>query len=358
MPSYFKNKPMVFNQPSADTEPPAIYMPRMQLAIRMTLGLLAAFYFFVIPVTPFLLRPVEVGGVIAAFFIFHIAWWWHYRTRRAGWMGVRLAAWVDIGAAFTATLIDPFDVPPTGMLVMIAVMGNGMQHGLRIFLEQFVAVLLLGIPVLAVRQWLFFSQFSFPLVFVVLFIAIFLYYNYLLISRIERMKKEAQIMARQDPLTGLYNRAAFIQSAGFLLSLHERQKTPLVLIFADLDNFKGVNDTKGHLFGDEVLKYFSRLTWELLRKTDIVARYGGDEFVFMLVDMTVDDAARVTDRLRSRFIEWAGKQGAEVGVSFGIAAVPDAPVAIDRLLKHVDKALYEAKKHKGKQWMVIAPPLA
>jgi len=112
------------------------------------------------------------------------------------------------------------------------------------------------------------------------------------------------------------------------------------------------------LFMCRACSYFSRLTWDLLRKTDIVARYGGDEFVFMLVDMTVDDAARVTDRLRSRFIEWAESQGADVGVSFGIAAVPDTPVAIDRLLKHVNKALYEAKKHKGKQWMVIAPPLA
>ncbi|ABW67969.1 diguanylate cyclase [Desulfosudis oleivorans Hxd3] len=333
-------------------------MPRMQLAIRMTLGLLAAFYFFVIPVTPFLLPPVEVGGVIAAFFVFHLAWWWHYRTRGVGWVGVRLAAWVDIGAAFTATLIDPFDIPPTGMLVMIAVMGNGMQHGLKIFLEQFVAVLLLGIPILAIRQWLFFQEFSFPLVFVVLFIAIFLYYNYLLFSRIERMKKKAQVMSRQDPLTGLYNRTAFIQSAAYLLSLHEREQTPLVVMFADLDNFKGVNDTKGHLFGDQVLKLFARLTGELLRRSDIVARYGGDEFVFMLVNMSPGDAEQVAGRLQARFARWAEQQGAKVSVSFGIAAVPDGLIDLDRLLQHVDRALYEAKSHEGKQQVVIAPPLA
>ena len=66
MPSYFKNQPVTFNQPSADIEPPAIYMPRMQFAIRMTLGLLAAFYFFLIPVTPFLLSPVKIGCVVVS----------------------------------------------------------------------------------------------------------------------------------------------------------------------------------------------------------------------------------------------------------------------------------------------------
>lgn len=128
-------------------------------------------------------------------------------------------------------------------------------------------------------------------------------------------------------------------------------------MFADLDNFKGVNDTKGHLFGDQVLKLFARLTGELLRRSDIVARYGEDEFVFILVNMTPGDAEQVAGRLQARFAQWAEQQGAKVSVSFGIAAVPDGLIDLDRLLQHVDRALYEAKSHESKQQVVIAPPL-
>lgn len=346
-------------QPVESPEP-GIYMPRVQFAIRMILGLLAALYFFAMPIPAFFLNRAEVGAVIAGFLIFHIIWRRRYRVRGAGRFGIRLAAWVDVAAAFTGVMIDPFGVPPAGLLVMIAALGNGIQHGLRIFLEQFLTIVLISIPVFAIRQFLFFHTTDhqlYQLIFVLLFITICIYYTYLLLKRIELMKKEAELMAQQDPLTKLYNRNAFIRAATYLLSLHERKEMPLVAMFADLDNFKKINDTLGHAFGDEVLRFFARLTGELLRKSDIVARYGGDEFVFILADMTVTEAEQVALRLQSEFIRWANERNVRVGVSFGIAAVPDSGVDLDRLLKHVDEALYQAKEHKNTRKIVIAPSL-
>jgi len=334
--SAFEKKKMHPEDPSSGPLGPGIYMPRMQFAIRMILGLLSAVYFFSLPVPPFILSPFWVGAVIGAFLIFHIIWWRWYRSRGAGWVGIRLAAGVDVAAAFTGVLIDPFEVPPAGVLVMIAALGNGMQHGLRIFLEQFLTMLLVGIPVFTVRQVMFFGPVSYQLVFVNLFMAICIYYAFLLLKRIELMKKEAERLSRQDPLTGLYNRNAFIQEVKYLLSLHERKQMPLVVMFADLDDFKGVNDTWGHAFGDEVLNFFALLTRELLRKSDIVARYGG---------------------LQRELVQWAEKRDVKVGVSFGIAAVPEGGGDLDGILRHVDKALYQAKEHKGARKIVIAPSL-
>ena len=337
---------------------PGIYMPRVQFAIRMILGLLSGVYFFALPIPPFFLTRIEVGLVVAGFFVFHIIWWYRYRIRSVGGFGIRLATLVDVAAAVTGVLVDPYGIPPAGLLVMIAVLGNGMQHGLKIFLEQFLMISLLLVPVFAIRQILFFDSGTYPLIFANVFIAICIYYVFMLLRRIELMKKEAECLARQDPLTRLYNRTAFIRAVTHLLSLHERKNMPLVLMFADLDDFKQVNDRLGHAFGDKVLRFFSRLAEESLRKSDIVARYGGDEFVFMLVDMTVDEAEQAAFRLQRAFLQWADEQDLKVGVSFGLAAVPEHGVSLERLLKHVDDALYRAKELKDGRKVVIAPPLA
>ncbi len=357
LPPASENKTIRFDPRPPGSSIPGIYMPRVQFGIRMLLGILSVVYFFALPTPPFLLTRLGVGVVIACFFIFHIAWWYYYRIRGAGDWSIRLAALVDVLAAFTGVLIDPYEVPPTGLLVMIAVLGNGMQHGLKIFLEQFLMILLFCVPVFTIRQFLFFGPASYQLIFVNLFIAICIYYVFLLLKRIELMKKEAELMAQQDPLTRLYNRNAFIQAVPHLLSLHERKQIPLVLMFADLDDFKQVNDRLGHAFGDKVLRFFARLTGELLRKSDLVARYGGDEFVFMLVDMTVSEAEQVALRLQREFLQWAEEHDVGVGVSFGVAAVPEKDVGLERMLRHADEALYQAKAHKGARKIVIAPPM-
>jgi len=346
--------------PPAQTtdSPPGIYMPKEQFVIRLILAGMAAVYFFLSPRPLLLLDRFQIGAVILFFTGFHVAWWRIYLVRGGGGFSIRLAACVDVAAAFTAVLVDPFPVPPSGLFVLIAVLGNGIQHGLRIFLEQFITIVVLTLLVFFVRQYFLVQTLPYDLVFVCLFMTLCIYYSYLLVKRIELLKKEAETMARQDPLTGLYNRAAFARAADYLLSFRERNPMPLVVMFADLDNFKAINDTMGHAVGDEVLKTFAAQADQFLRKTDLVARFGGDEFVFLLTGMSAAEARQAAERLQREFSRWAAGRGIQAGVSFGISAVPEKPVILDDLLQHVDMALYQAKKQAAGENIVIAPPLA
>ena len=160
------------------------------------------------------------------------------------------------------------------------------------------------------------------------------------------MKDRAEKLAQRDELTGLMNRRAFLESAGYLVSLYNRTHIPLVFVFADLDNFKQVNDSMGHDAGDQVLKQLGFLAATNFRSTDITARYGGDEFVFILTDSHLDNAKIVISRFEEQFSDWAQKSGIPVGVSFGIIAASGEKVALDTLMKTVDEALYAEKRKK------------
>ena len=112
-----------------------------------------------------------------------------------------------------------------------------------------------------------------------------------------------------------------MRAAEYLLLLNERARIPLVFIFADLDNFKAVNDQFGHDMGDKVLKHFSDMAQSNFRKSDIIARYGGDEFVMILTNTSLGDAESAVQRLQSEFRDWARNNGLPVSFSFGLAMV-------------------------------------
>jgi diguanylate cyclase (GGDEF)-like protein len=332
------------------------YMPRLQFWVRMLFGVLAATYFLYLPEPLILFDLTGILAILVLFFGFHIVWWCVFKYRGMGVWGIRLAVFFDIAGSFIAILNDPFPTPPTGSFLLAASLGNGIQHGLRLFQEQIFLIVILLFPVFAIRQYIV-GAVPYSLVFAVIFLAICLFYAYILVSRIEALRKEAETLAEQDPLTGIYNRNAFVRAAEYLLSLNERQQMTLTVMFADLDDFKNVNDTLGHVVGDEVLIHFARLTGILLRKSDVVARYGGDEFVFVLANMSAREAEQAAIRLQREFLKWTSDQGIRVGVSFGIMEVSKRKNRLDDLLRQVDVALYQAKKDKGRSRIVIAPSL-
>ena len=179
----------------------------------------------------------------------------------------------------------------------------------------------------------------------------------MLIRRIEFLKKKALEISERDGLTGIMNRRAFVNAAEYLLLLNERSPMSLIFFFGDLDDFKEVNDKFGHTIGDQVLQHFANMVIGRLRKTDIIARYGGDEFVFILTNTAISDAENIALLLQSDFKNWAETKGMSVGISFGLATVPQGAVQLDDMLRHADRALYKAKKKKGHPGIVIAPPL-
>ncbi len=270
---------------------PEIYMPRLQFFIRMLLGTMALTYFNFIPIPPLIFTVTQINLIIVSYYAFHVFWWWYYKRYGTKIIMLRLGSWIDILAAVVAILCDPFTMPPMILLLLVAALGNGIQHGLYVIAESMIGALILGLAVLVIHCSLLGKWPPYNMYFYVFLIVVGVYYSYLLVRRIELMKMEAIKISDYDSLTGIRNRRAFLNAAEYLLSLSGRSTIPLVFVFADLDNFKTVNDQFGHEMGDKVLKRFSEMARSIFRQSDIIARYGGDEFVMILTNASLGDAS-------------------------------------------------------------------
>jgi diguanylate cyclase (GGDEF)-like protein/PAS domain S-box-containing protein len=157
---------------------------------------------------------------------------------------------------------------------------------------------------------------------------------------------DLQRLARYDSLTGLPNRAFFLETVERTLSRAERRRGRAALVFVDLDGFKAVNDRLGHAAGDQVLQTTAERLRAGTRRADLVARIGGDEFTVLVQDLArADDAALVARGLLERLARPCSVQNHEIpmGASAGIAVYPEDGGDADTLLRHADLAMYRAK---------------
>lgn len=173
----------------------------------------------------------------------------------------------------------------------------------------------------------------------------------------ERSDEETSRLATTDPLTGVFNRRTFIELAEQELARARRAGSSLAVMMLDLDHFKRVNDTYGHLTGDEVLVAFTRLIRDCVRRGDLVVRYGGEEFCVLLPGTTLSAATALAERIRARCAAHALTANAfKVTVSIGLTAYAGATDAtLGGLLARADEALYRAKEEGRNR--VIALPL-
>ena len=163
---------------------------------------------------------------------------------------------------------------------------------------------------------------------------------------VQELQTQLQDQATRDPLTGLYNRRYFDESINRELSRAERNGYPLSLVIGDIDNFKAVNDSYGHLAGDEVLRMFSDMLRHNSRSGDIICRYGGEEFVLVLPGMDLAGALKRAEQLRAAFAGMEIPYNAsiiQVTASFGIATFKGNGEKGEHLIAAADKALYAAK---------------
>jgi len=167
----------------------------------------------------------------------------------------------------------------------------------------------------------------------------------------------AEALSVTDDLTQLYNSRYLSQVLRRETKRASRSGRPLSLLFIDLDGFKSINDTHGHLYGSRALVEAAGLIRLSARETDVVSRFGGDEFALILPDTGSEGAAAVGERIRDRISAHRFLQGdgldIHLTVSVGVATLPDVAASTEGLIQAADEAMYHVKEH-GKNGIYIA----
>lgn len=175
-------------------------------------------------------------------------------------------------------------------------------------------------------------------------------------QELRRQKEAAEQAARIDPLTGLASRRAFTETADTEIQRALRYRLPLSLLMIDLDHFKAINDTHGHVTGDAVLASFAHTVAQQVREVDVVGRLGGEEFVVLLPNVPASEAAQVAERMRLAVADselMVNGQRLVYSASFGVAEFDPRELSLSSLLSRADEALYKAKR-QGRNRVEVA----
>lgn len=188
---------------------------------------------------------------------------------------------------------------------------------------------------------------------IVLSPVLYLFFYRPLSIQFDKLKK-AEVIQRElaliDELTGLYNRRGFLSYANHLLALSNRTQRGLMLIYADLDGLKQINDDFGHEDGDKAIMCIAKVLQETFRSSDVIGRVGGDEFVILALEAKAESLdvlrKRIKENLKLAVCNFDSK--CELMLSLGIIYYnPEKPQAIEELLKRADTLMYQEKDSKG-----------
>jgi diguanylate cyclase (GGDEF)-like protein len=165
----------------------------------------------------------------------------------------------------------------------------------------------------------------------------------------KRMAAEIIALSITDHLTGLYNRRGFMTIAEQQLKILERTKQGFLLLFADVDKLKSINDNLGHKEGDKSLIEVASILKEVFRESDIIARMGGDEFAVLGIEATKDDFETLESRLQHQIDIHNAVENRDYNISLSVGMIcsdPENRYSIDELMTRADKLMYEQKRNK------------
>lgn len=168
-------------------------------------------------------------------------------------------------------------------------------------------------------------------------------------TELVKMREDLRTLSLLDELTGLSNRRKFFTLAQQQMRLANRTKRGMMLLFADLDNLKEINDSLGHQAGDMALMEIANILKDTYRESDIIARIGGDEFVVLALETKVDADEVLRARLQEKLDDWndQGNRRYQLSVSLGIARYdPENPCTADELLAQADASMYQQKRSR------------
>jgi len=164
-------------------------------------------------------------------------------------------------------------------------------------------------------------------------------------SAVKKSRKRLSSLAKVDKLTGLHNRQYFDKVSKDEFTKTKERNLDFSILFIDIDHFKNVNDTYGHKKGDDALRTIAQLIYASCRKSDFVARYGGEEIVVILPNTISRDAVSVSREINNIVAKQTKKLlGIRITVSIGVATYPGDGENLKKILENADKALYQAKK--------------
>ncbi len=162
----------------------------------------------------------------------------------------------------------------------------------------------------------------------------------------ERKEVASQAAAKIDGLTGIFNRAAFMESATRAVERCRRDEAPVSVVMFDLDFFKGINDTHGHAIGDGVIRKFCEVAAKTMRPHDLIGRMGGEEFAVAMPGSGAEAAHALAERIRATFVDQCrciGDREVAATVSGGVSTSETADHSLSAMLEYADIALYRAK---------------
>lgn len=162
------------------------------------------------------------------------------------------------------------------------------------------------------------------------------------VTGIATEKYELQTKVYRDELTGIYNRAKFNEEFKEDLAFSKLHQEPLSVILFDIDLFKNINDTYGHSIGDDILKDLSQLSQQNIRSTDLLARWGGEEFILLLPNVDSSNAKKIAEKLRIAVKEHLFPHDIKICCSYGVTQAKDDDTELS-VFDRVDEALYQAK---------------
>ncbi len=164
-----------------------------------------------------------------------------------------------------------------------------------------------------------------------------------IIKNLENEVEKKTKLSETDTMLGIYNRMKLMDVLSEEIERSNRYKNHLSLVVFDIDNFKEINDSFGHQIGDNVLKRVVSIVNNNIRKTDTLARYGGDEFIIVSPETSLEDVKKLANRIKNAVNNYESQQGIELSCSFGIAQFKNKKENIDSFIKRADDALYRAK---------------
>lgn len=169
---------------------------------------------------------------------------------------------------------------------------------------------------------------------------------YAMKAQMEENYRNLEKISFTDALTGLYNRRYFVQVARQQMQMSIRTKHPLCILIADVDHFKSINDTYGHLIGDEALKHAANMVRGSVRESDICARFGGEEFIVLLNNTSLENGAVLAEKMRAALEKTPCKTEADtlrMTISIGVSEIKPEEGGVNDAINFADRALYDAK---------------